>query len=474
MKAIELPLLAGLILVVGIVLAPFFTGKRWWAGVVFGFLYLLVLAGALLYLQPTGSHVSSLRIVDDVLARIVALVAVAVNAFALLLFMDYRRDNPHPAGEAVVLMGGSVLGALVTAMAGDVILLIAGIELTSLPVYVLTGILKYRKRPIEASMKYILLGAFATAVMLYGAGLIFYASGSTSFVAIINTLHRDGAGAVLTTGLAFLLVGIAFKASVAPFHMWTPDVYDGSPTPYTSFMSAVVKFVAFAAFIRLYSVFSFVGALREIVIALAVISMVWGNLAALVQSNIKRMLAYSSVAHAGYILIPLITGTRVGVEAAIFYLIIYAISSAAAFGIIGYREEEEGTYINYEDISGLALKKPLLGLCMVIVFFALAGVPPTGGFMAKFYAFKAAVDYGYWKLALVGIITSMVGAYYYLQVIVYAYMKEKKELKISTRRGFTLAGVLVLSLLILAYGVDPGSLLRDVRVAAETALQLLY
>ncbi len=475
MKALVLPVAAGVFFLIAVMLSPLFTGRRWWVALV----YLFAAAGVLAVMGLTrplaGSHVAALRLVDDALARIAFIVAVAVAGFTGLVVADYRRANPHASGEATALVLASVTGALIAAMAGDFLLLIVGIELASLPVYVLTGILRNRPRPAEGAMKYILLGGFATGVMVYGSALIYAAAGSTSMIAAVNALHTGASKHILIAGLALFATGLAFKASLAPFHMWTPDVYEGAPTPYTAFMSAVIKFVAFAGIIRLFAFFAFVTELKHIIIALAVISMVWGNFAALVQDNVKRMLAYSSVAHAGYILVPLATGHKEGVVAALFYLVLYALMSAGAFGLISYNEGEEGKGVTFEDLTALGVKKPLIGLCGVILFFALAGVPPTGGFMAKFYAFKAAVDGGLWWLALVGIFTSMVGAYYYLKVIVFMYMKKREGTgSTGNAKVLTVAGVLLLSLFVLAYGVDPKSLLDVVKVAAEGALQLLY
>lgn len=473
MKPLVFPLALGFLFIVFVILSPFFIRRLWYLP----HLLLLVMSALIFWFCAgfplQGSHISTMRIIDDGLSRVIILTSLGVIFFVSLISVDYRRRNILSSGEACIMLIASVMGAGIAGMAGDVLLLIAGIELGSIPVYVLTGILRERERPTEASMKYLLLGGFSTAITLYGAGLLYLSAGSTSFPALQNALHTDSPSFLLYAGFSFILAGLSFKASLVPFHMWTPDVYQGAPTPYTAYMSAVIKFIAFVGFIRFYPFISFIPELKRILIIFTILSIVWGNIAALVQEDVKRMLAYSSISHAGYAMIPLLSGLKDGVASAIFYLVIYSLSTAGAFGVISYNEGAEGEGTDYSSLLGLGLKKPLLGLCAVILYFSLTGLPPTGGFMAKFYAFKSAIDGGIWPLALLGIVFSMIGAYYYLKVIVVMYM-EGKEMVMKDKKALTFFAVFLFAFLVLAYGVDPKNLLLTARSAAESSLQVLY
>jgi NADH-quinone oxidoreductase subunit N len=350
---------------------------------------------------------------------------------------------------------------MVMVSSGDLIMIFLGLELAAVSLYILAGLNRHELRPIEASAKYFVLGSLASAVFLYGMSLLFGVAGSTNLRTVAEALAGPVAGnPILLVAVIFLLVGFGFKVAMAPFHMWTPDVYEGAPTAVTAYMSVAVKAATFAVFLRVFlEVF---GGIKPVwttwLIVLAIATMIIGNLAAIVQRNIKRMLAYSSIAHAGYALIGLIVGGELGTMSLMLYMAIYTIINLGAFGIVilmrrtGVPGEEIG------DLSGLASSHPAAAFAMLIFMFSLAGLPPTAGFVAKFYLFMAAVDAGLAWLAVVGVLLSAVSAYYYLRVVMVMYMKEPAapiELAWSPSAGAALALILAATLVI---GIYPSPL----------------
>ena len=396
--------------------------------------WLLAFAGCLTALAATvlawgqeGEAFARLVRMDN-LASFFQVIFLMSGILTLLLSGGYVKREGFPAGEYLSLLLLSLIGMLFMAAANDLLTVFLGLEIMSIPVYVLSGFMRRNPKSPEAALKYLLLGAFASAFLLFGIALVYGAVGTTRLAEVLGHVSaaRAAAEPLFLAGLGFLLVGMGFKVSLVPFHMWTPDVYEGAPTPITAFMSAAVKAAGFAILIRVV-VISFhplAGDWSRIFWLLAVLTMVLGNVVALVQDNVKRMLAYSSIAHAGYVLVALTPGTRTGLQAALIYMFIYALMNIGAFGVVLSlsRKDEEGTEIR--DYAGLAKKHPLYALAMAVFLFSLAGVPPTGGFIGKFYAFSAAVKAGYLGLAVIGVLMSAVSAYFYLRVLVVMYMQE--------------------------------------------------
>jgi NADH-quinone oxidoreductase subunit N len=373
-------------------------------------------------------------------------------ALAVLLSIDYLRRNGIESGEYYALVLMSTSGMLLLASAGDLLVVFLGIELMSLPLYVLAGLFKTRLAAGEASMKYFLLGVFATTFLLYGTALIFGATGATNFDRIAAAAAARPSDALITVGLGLLLVGFGFKISSVPFHMWAPDVYEGAPTSITAFIATGSKAAALGALLRVLTV-----ALKAvqpdwtvILWAVAAVTMTAGNVIAIAQSNLKRMLAYSSVAHVGYMLVGLVAGGVPGAGAVLYYLLAYTFTTIGAFGVILMLVERAGEEaVDVRDYAGLARRHPLLAATLSLFLLSLIGIPPLAGFVGKFYLFGSAVRAGYLWLTVVGVLNSAIAAYYYLRVIVYMYMREPDTT--AARLAPTFAGSL--ALVIAAVGI---------------------
>ena len=329
--------------------------------------------------------------------------------------------------EFPVLMVLATLGMMMMVSANDLISLYIGVELQSLALYVLAAFKRDSLRSTEAGLKYFVLGALSSGMLLYGASLIYGFTGSTNFDAIANVVSGgDKAGIGLILGLVFLLAGLAFKVSAVPFHMWTPDVYEGAPTPVTAFLAVAPKIAAIALFVRvmLAPFPAITGDWQQIVIFLSVASMILGAVAAIAQTNIKRLMAYSSIGHMGYALIGLAAGGRAGVESVLIYMTIYLAMNVGTWVCILSMRRDDSLQENISDLAGLARSQPGVAAAMAIFMFSLAGVPPLAGFFGKFYVFLAAVDAGLYTLAIIGVVTSVVGAYYYLRIVKIMYFDE--------------------------------------------------
>lgn len=346
----------------------------------------------------------------------------------VLCSVDYVRQAAIRQGEYYALILFSTFGMVLMAAANDLIVFFLGLETMSIAVYVLTGMWRERSRASEAAMKYFIVGAFATGFLLYGIALIFGATGTTQLSRIGEYLTRPVAHwpIVLLAGVFLLLVGLAFKVAAFPFHFWVPDVYEGAPTPVAAFMAVAVKAAAFAGWARifLHQIASLNTEWASLLWGLAILTMTVGNLLAIAQSSVKRMLAYSSVAHAGYLLIGVVAGDEVGSSALLFYLLAYAAMTLGAFAVVIALKDGERDHEDYHDFAGLGWKRPFLGMAMSIFMLSLAGFPPFGGFAGKFYLFRSAVVTGYTELAVVGALNSVLSAIYYLRVIVNMYMEE--------------------------------------------------
>ena len=363
-------------------------------------------------------------VVLDNYALFLDVVICYATALVILLSIDYLHREGGPAGEYYALVLFSAAGMTLMASANDLVVVFLALELMSLCLYVLAGLFKQRLDSGEASMKYFLLGAFASSFLLYGIALTYGATGSTNFARLAAATH--GRDVVFLVGLGLMLVGFGFKISAAPFHMWVPDVYQGAPTSVTTLIATASKAAAFAALIRL-----FLGAIRPapadwaaLVWGLAAVTMTIGNLAAIAQSNLKRMLAYSSVAHVGYMMVGLVSGGTAGAGAILYYLFAYSFTTVGTFGVLCLCERAGEEAVEVGDYAGLGRRHPILAGALTLFLLSLVGIPPLAGFVGKFYLFGAAVQGGYFWLAVVGVLNSAIAAYYYLRVIVYMYMRE--------------------------------------------------
>ncbi|HEX3682561.1 MAG TPA: NADH-quinone oxidoreductase subunit N [Bryobacteraceae bacterium] len=354
------------------------------------------------------------------------LVLVAGLLCVLTSFSYLQREGAR-TGEYYALILFSLVGQCILATASDLIMVFIGLEISSIATYILAGFLRDDRRNNESALKYFLLGSFATAFLLYGIAWIYGSVGSTNLEEIRRALeqaHRPSLIAGLAAALIF--VGLAFKVSVAPFQMWAPDVYQGAAAPVSAFMSAAPKAAAFAVFFRLFmtSFRAMDARWIPLVWGCALLSMIVGNFAALVQTNVKRLLGYSSIAHAGYILVALTAASDVGVSAAMFYLASYALMNIGAFAVVSHIAARHERYVRIDDLAGLARREPATAALLAVFVFSLIGVPLTGGFFAKFYVFRAALDSHLVWLTLLGLINSAIAAYYYLKIIVAIYMRD--------------------------------------------------
>jgi NADH-quinone oxidoreductase subunit N len=390
------------------------------------------------------------------------------GALTILLSMTYLEIEKIHLGEYYGFILLATAGMMVMVSAGDLIMIYLGLELLSISLYIMAGFKRHESRSVEASAKFLILGSFSSAILLYGISILYGIAGTTNLKGLGAFF---AAGAVDNPGLllsmSFLVVGFGFKVAAVPFHMWTPDVYEGSPTPVTAFMSVAPKAASFAVFLRVFA--EALGGVKAhwqpILITLAVATMILGNVVAIVQTNIKRMLAYSSIAHAGYALIGIIVGGGLGTMSLMLYLMIYALMNLGAFGVViilrkgGMRGED------IADFTGLAKKNPVAAVIMLIFMFSLAGLPPTAGFVAKFYLFMGAVEAGLVWLAVVGVLLSAVSAYYYLRVVMVMYMREPgRDFDLATSPAASLA-LIVTTLAVLFIGLYPAPLIDATKAA---------
>jgi len=361
-----------------------------------------------------------------------------INALLLLsgllsvaVAYDYLKRTGIERGEYYSLMLFSIAGMMLMAQASNLIIVFLALELLSIPLYVLAAFARPRIESEEAGLKYFLLGAFSAGFVVYGIALVFGATGSTSLQGIVTAAASGANPLLLAVGAALILVGILFKVAAVPFHMWTPDVYHGAPSAVTAFMASGAKIAGFAALLRVF-VLAFPTVSADLTPILAVISaltMIVGNLLAISQTNIKRLLAYSSIAHAGYILMAFVPYGQAGVVATsvasgLFYLVSYAISNFGAWAVVIALEGKEGKGLEIGDYAGLGRKHPALAAAMAVFMLSLTGIPPTLGFVGKFYLFRAAIEGQFYLLAVIGVVTSLLSAYYYLRVVVTMYMRD--------------------------------------------------
>jgi NADH-quinone oxidoreductase subunit N len=399
-------------------------------------------------------------------------------AAALLTIMLGWREpaSVDRRGEFVSLILISTTGMMLVASAGDLITIFLGIEILSVALYVLCALEVWREKSLESGLKYLIIGSVGASILLYGLTLLFGATGSTSLSVIGDALSGSSLGddALVVAAMALIAAGLAFKASAAPFHMWTPDVYEGAPTTVTAFMATAVKAAAFAAFLRI-----FAGALTDLqadwqaaIAVLAVASIVVGNVAALVQTNMKRLMAYSSVAQAGYLLIGVAAGTIQGAEAVIYYLVAYTAMTMAAFGVIIIREREVEDGDEPSTLTGYGRARPLLGVVMTLAMLSLAGFPPLAGFVGKFLLFGSAVEADLTWLAIVGAVGSMVSLGYYLRVVTVMWLPpaEGEPRKVLRVPGPVMLATVTSGVAVLAIALFASPVLDACRGAAEALL----
>ena len=385
------------------------------------------------------------------------------SALAILISVEYNRREKIRVGEYYSLILFCTVGMIILASSTDLIMIFLGIEIVSLCLYVLAGIRRGDVRSSEAALKYFLLGAFATGFLLYGMALLYGTTGTTKLAGIAEAIGSGQMSSqpLVLMGMVLLVLGFGFKVAAVPFHMWTPDVYQGAPTPVTAFMAVGPKAAAFAAFFRVFTeaMPELASSWDMILSIIAVITMFVGNLGAIVQTNIKRLLAYSSISHAGYLLIAIIARNSLGGSALVFYMLVYTFMIFGAFGIVILIGREGKENLELEDYSGLGFQSPLLALSMSIFLLSLGGLPPLAGFIAKFYIFQAALNEGYVILVVLAVLNSAISFYYYLRVIVYMYMKEPQGEFQITLTPITLLVIVISVLVTVELGLFPGPVL---------------
>ena len=386
---------------------------------------LLVIAGVIVVLLPAGKLTAfgGSFIVDD-FARFLKILALFGSAAAIAMSLDYHAHEKQQKFEYSVLILLSTLGMLMLISSADLIALYLGLELMSLPLYVVAASNRDSLRSTEAGLKYFVLGALSSGMLLYGASLIYGFTGTVSFTGIARAASAGGIGLIF--GIVFLFAGFCFKVSAVPFHMWTPDVYEGAPTPVTAFFAAAPKVAGLAMFVRA-TVMAFPSITpqwQQIVVFVSLASMTLGSFAAIGQRNIKRLMAYSSIAHMGFALIGLAAGTSEGVQGVLVYVAVYVTMTLGVFAVILSMRRSTGMVESIDQLAGLARTHPTMAFFLAMLLFSMAGVPPLAGFFAKFYVFLAAIKAGLYVLAVLGVLASVVGAYYYLAIIKVMYFDE--------------------------------------------------
>ncbi len=379
----------------------------------------------------------------------------------IILSRDYLQKEHVNFGEFYLLILFSTIGMMLMASAADLIIIFLGLELMSICLYVLAGFTRTRMVSNESSLKYFLLGAFATGFLLYGIALLYGASGTTNIFTIASNISALSTSAFFWVGLAMLLVGLSFKIGAVPFHMWIPDVYQGSPTTATGFMATGAKAAAFAALLVVVAHQQFDGSvkLKAVLALLSAASMIVGNIVAISQSSIKRMLAYSSVAHAGYMLAGVAAGNQLGRVGVLFYIVAYTFMNLGAFGILALLEGEEEKNLQFEDYAGLATKRPFLSALMAIFMISLAGIPPFGGFFGKYYVFLAAINADLTWLAILGVLMSVVSVYYYLRLVMVMYFQDAEIPLAATISKASVFALTVAAAAVIELGIYPSSIL---------------
>lgn len=447
-----------------------------------------IFSAGVFFVGPAGLDAASLApwLILDRFSLFFMFVLCVGGALSALLAGGYLPEHKIDRGEFYPLIIFSTLGAMMLAAAGDLLSLFIGLETMSLGVYALAGFRRASARSTEAALKYFLLGSFAAALLLYGGALIYGATGHTDLEGIRAAIASPPAAgkaanpAVLLIGAALVIVGLAFKVSAVPFHMWTPDAYEGAPTPATTFMAVAVKSAAFATLVRVLldafghpTLASWASGWPPIVALLALLTMTVANLIAGRQESVKRMLAYSSIAHAGYVLVGVVSTMKLSGDAqtsVMFYLLAYTASTAGAFGALILCGSRGAEAVSYDDLAGLGRRHPAAALAFSFFLLSLAGVPPTAGFFGKFYVVKAAMGAGFYTLAVVLVLNSVLSAYYYLRVLVFMYMRDPAPgapLAKPMRSAYVTAALVLAGLMVLVLGIWPSTYIE---IAAQAVL----
>ncbi len=400
------------------------------------------------------------------------------GALAALLAGGYLREHDIERGEFYALLLFSTIGAMMVASAGDALIVFVGLETMSIGAYALTAFRRTSPRSAEGALKYFLLGSFAAALLLYGFALVYGATGHTDLAGIGQWIKENGSSPVLVIALVLILVGLVFKVSAVPFHMWTPDAYEGAPTPATTYMAAVVKCGGFAMLLRVLltcfgdkASMSWSAGWPPALALISVLTMTVANLIAGQQESVKRMLAYSSIAHAGYLLVGVVATMRAPDAGAsvLFYLLTYVVSTVGAFGALILCGRKGAEAVTYEDLAGIGRRHPAAALAFSLFLVSLAGIPPTAGFFGKWFVFRAAMDAGFYALTVIAFMNSVVGVYYYLRVLVFMYMREPAAgapIATPMRSGYVNAALLLSAILVLLLGILPS---RSLDMAIKAA-----
>src|SRR3984893_3214585 len=434
---------------------------------------LLVLTGVLEWMLPAGklTTFAGSFIVDD-FARFLKILALIGSAATLILSTEFLSDPSRRIFEYLILVLLSTLGIMVLISAGDLIMLYLGLELMSLALYVVAASNRDNAKSTEAGLKYFVLGALSSGMLLYGASLIYGFTGTVSFAGIANAASQGSGGTAslgLVFGLVFLFAGFCFKVSAVPFHMWTPDVYEGAPTPITAFFASATKVAAMAMFVRapVSAFHDITFQWQQILVFVSIASMVLGAFAAIGQRNIKRLMAYSSIGHMGFALVGLAAGTAQGVQGVLVYMAIYLAMTLGTFAVILSMRRDGRMGEEIGDLAGLAHTNPGMAFFLAMLLFSLAGIPPLAGFFAKFYVFLAAMEAGLYALAVIGVLASVVGAYYYLVIIKVMYFDEPEPAFDPMDNGLRVV-LGATGLFQLLFFIYPGPLVEAATVAAKS------
>ena len=422
----------------------------------------LMALGAAWRLWGTQEAIFGRMIVVDNYSTFFTIIFIVGTILTTLLSVGFAARMGFDIGEYYALLLFTTVGMIMMAQGLNLITIFLGLEILSISLYILAGMQRQRFASIEASLKYFLLGAFSSAFFLYGVALTYGATSSLDLEEIARAVGQVSLTSkpLLLIGVGLMLIGFGFKVAMVPFHVWTPDVYEGAPTSVAAFMSVGAKVAGFAAFVRVFSLSlqPLAPDWTQLLWVFAVATMVVGNVVAIAQSNIKRLLAYSSIAHAGYVVVAMVASSDLGTSSVLFYLLVYTFMNLGAFGVVlalGHQEEE---VLMIDDFAGLGRRAPALAAAMALFMFALAGIPPTAGFVGKFYIFSAAVQSGYVGLAVIGVMTSLVSVYYYLRVVVVMYMREQEgEIPLAPQSVPANVALMIAAAATLALGLFPNA-----------------
>ena len=401
------------------------------------------------------------------------LLYISIGLVTLIFSQGYlEKRGVSYRGEYPALILFAIIGMILMTRANDLVIVFLGLELLSLSLYVLVGFIRHDQLSNESGLKYLLLGAFATGFFLFGAAITYGATGTTNYNAIILAIANDSILSYfyLSLGIGLLLIGFAFKVALAPFHMWSPDVYQGAPTTVTGFLCTAPKAAGFGALLSLFNN-AFVQVhyqWQDTFWILAALTMTVGNLSALVQHNVKRMLAFSSVSHAGFLVLGILVLNEISISAVLFYLVVYSFTNLGAFAIVSAAEKEEKG-LNFEDYRGLSVQHPWLSAAMTVFMLSLAGFPPTAGFIAKYGLFSAAVSEGYIWLVFIGVINTLISIYYYLRLVVNMYMRREEDSLIPSYNMLGIGLIGLMAIMMVIFGISPSYFLEIAAQAASTS-----